>query len=759
MITSPYNFVPLNKDVYYPSWSEKVSQDLPFSDSEDGVIEVDIHTVSPFFTRDGEKQGVFSSHIMGADGQRHYFIPATTVKGMLREIVEIMSFGKMQEGKDYQNRYFGWRDVGKAMDKGKNNEYSDIVGEGKPGWLKKNETGEYVFTPCNGNFDKIQTGEVSRLFPSYRPDTSIWKVNASVKIKTDGKSPAYPKVEQNDQTYRLVCTGNIGGKLHELLFPAELGNEEKLSDETIAAFKTLYADTPGFAEEKEKGKGCYLQALEEGQEIPVFRYVRDGKTYLGMSRMFRVPFKYNVRDQVGFIQQAASDRADLAETLFGYAGREKSLKGRVSVGHAFMEGTVSDESLIKTSGILGSPKASYYPLYIRQDQSPYKTYDDKAGIAGRKLYRIHQGSTTTKLPEGENENVRTTFKALPQGQTFHLRIAMHNTRPVEIGAVLSALTLNGTEGSYLNLGMAKSFGFGKCMVRLKDIKLSGFKQPDAKHYMHEFEKEMTAFTYGNDHTYWAENKSVAQLVNILSEHSDEAVRMMVLTDYTDSKNEKKNPFTALQEKGNQINSWLTEEDWTGIKTKAEEVGKQMAFERLKSELASSYAEAERYIAEAAELEREKKYSDAINELRSARGSYDKIDAEFAKHQMQSDTEAYKTGIADKIKQLEELISVALSGGNTTLGEDLDKRKPDGSYMRTAFKSCFQCVASWTKKNGPLSPEDKAALEKTVRRLLDKPDKEDKKTLGDFSQKPWTNLRQYLDEPVCRSLYDDYVKSK
>ena len=34
-ITAPYNFVPLKEKVFYPSWSDLVTQDLPFSDSED----------------------------------------------------------------------------------------------------------------------------------------------------------------------------------------------------------------------------------------------------------------------------------------------------------------------------------------------------------------------------------------------------------------------------------------------------------------------------------------------------------------------------------------------------------------------------------------------------------------------------------------------------------------------------------------------------------------------------------------------------
>jgi len=42
MITAPFNFVPLNKKVFFPDWAEKVSHDIPFSDGESGVIDITI---------------------------------------------------------------------------------------------------------------------------------------------------------------------------------------------------------------------------------------------------------------------------------------------------------------------------------------------------------------------------------------------------------------------------------------------------------------------------------------------------------------------------------------------------------------------------------------------------------------------------------------------------------------------------------------------------------------------------------------------
>ena len=754
-ITAPYNFVPLNEKVFIPDWSENVSHDLPFSDSEDGTIEVTVHNVSPVFTRDGEKANEekpspYSSHIVGKDGKRHYFIPSTTIKGMLREIVQIMSFGKMQEGNDYQNRYFGWRDVaGKSDKKEKKKEYRDVTEKGKPGWLKK-QNGSYMFVYCIGEIKKIDAGEVKERFSAYAPSSSIWKTNMSVE--NDGNSPTYPQIDYNEKSYRLVCTGAMKEKTHELLFPLETGESELLDKETISAFKTIYADTPDFAEKKE-GKECFLKALDAGNEIPVFRYERNGKVYLGLSKMFKIPYKYNVKEQVEFIQKPDLSKHDLADIIFGYAGKEKSLKGRVAVSHAFMEGTVADKTLTEITGILGQPKASYYPLYIKQTESPYKTYDDNAGIAGRKLYRIHQGNTTTDLPQNEN-NGNTKFKPIPEGQTFRLRIALHNMKPMETGAILAALTLNGTEGVFLNLGLAKSFGFGKCRISMDDVKLDGLSH-EMQYYMHEFEKQMSMFTYASMKEYWADSECVKKLVNILSEHNDDTVKMMELDDYRKSKDE--NPFNTLPEGEKPIHSWLSDEDKDKVK---------------KQRLAPKYAEAEDNIVKAQQYEADGEYDDALRSLRKAINVYvDEIVGELKKNsfstdperkrideinQMISEVEAEKQAATEaaKAKSLQEKKEAGLAA-------ELDKLTGNGAgYSVREFKVCFQRVDKWLKQTNSqeLSADDKAAFVNTVKRLLQSPVKKDIKDTRTFDRgSVWPKLKIYLGDEVAKQLFDENVE--
>jgi CRISPR/Cas system CSM-associated protein Csm3 (group 7 of RAMP superfamily) len=97
MIKAPFNFVPLDANIFFPSWQKQISQDVPFKGSLSGTIHVHIKAETPIFTRNGHQQGTedneFSYYI--EQGSKRFFIPGSTVKGCIRSIVEIMSLGKM----------------------------------------------------------------------------------------------------------------------------------------------------------------------------------------------------------------------------------------------------------------------------------------------------------------------------------------------------------------------------------------------------------------------------------------------------------------------------------------------------------------------------------------------------------------------------------------------------------------------------------------------------------------------------------------
>ena len=51
-----YNFVPLNEMVVIPEWGGEISQDLPFSDGEDGCMDVIVSNLSPIITCDDKSE-------------------------------------------------------------------------------------------------------------------------------------------------------------------------------------------------------------------------------------------------------------------------------------------------------------------------------------------------------------------------------------------------------------------------------------------------------------------------------------------------------------------------------------------------------------------------------------------------------------------------------------------------------------------------------------------------------------------------------
>ena len=541
-IKSPYNFVPLNKQVYIPNWWNKVSHDIPFEDGIDGWIEVTWQNISPLFIRDASvDNGEFSMHI-NENGSRRYFIPGSSLKGMLRSVISILSFGKMEQ---YNNQYFGHRDFDTKLPKGR--EYAKLMKDVKFGWLEKHPDETYVLYPCKGKYEKIPFSEVKEAFgDKYKPSANVWEINERLR---DGNE-LFPYFTFDDGTEcRLFCTGRMNGKNHELLIPADTKAGITLDDKIVESFLTVYAPTPGFEN--------FVSYLDKGERIPVsfIDKIDKGKTTIiamGMGRMFRYPYKQDINTLVKNEQYIPQKGYDLCETMFGRVDDKDpngNLKGRVQIGNAMMEGIIGDNELLgELKGVLGGPKASFYPLYLKQDANGvYRTYEDAKGIAGRKRYRIHKGDTVVELPQGNgNDNVMTRFRPIPRNNRFKMRINIHNLKPMELGALLLAIKLK--DGAYHNIGMAKAYGYGKLISKNIVLHLRGEEKRDVDSFINLFKKEMTTFTNYSE--------VITSLVGIMSEHTLDDMfvnesgkyRVMSLKEYKEFK--KNNNYSKLTEKPN-----------------------------------------------------------------------------------------------------------------------------------------------------------------------------------------------------------------
>lgn len=617
MITAPYNFVPLSDKVFYPNWADQVSHDVPFEDGEDGIIKLTIKNVSPLFIRNGGKRDAkeeYSSYIM-IEGSRRYFIPGSTLKGCFRSVMEILSFGKMEQ---YDKDSFGLqREFGR--DNPASNHYKAAVKNVQCGWLVYEEEG-YVIYPCSKGIQEISHKELSARFPTFFRGED--HKSAECKQKSLQESTLYPStyIENNtvvfsdagkkrivpEGRYKVVCTGFFGGKNHEYLFSEEEKEPLSVSEKVFKQFDSIHKHTEYY--NGQHGKGGFLKKrLQSGKEIPVF-FVSDGKEVkaIGITKMFRAPYNYNIEDAVKNCRRNPDDKSkpDMSQTIFGFVNGRKTLKGRVQFGHAFCNNNVSDQQLISVSGVQGQPSASFFPLYLRRTNGEAQTFNAKGvQIAGRKRYRVAQSGKTFALPQGNgNENVGTTFRALPQGNEFVCYVSVHNLRKAEIGALLASITLCGTPDTYHNIGLAKSFGFGKVKC---NVELEGFT-----HSLDEYQRAFEILLQDNKINIHNE-ESYRALMAVCSEHTGQEMKMMDLDGYKAAKQNKFEQAIGIDER-KEPRFVMSHENYEAFKEQENLLETQNAAKAAKLEvLLKQLNSAETYI-------QQKSWNDALRLLDTAK---------------------------------------------------------------------------------------------------------------------------------------------
>ena len=507
MINAPYNFVPLNKEVFYPSWDKDVSHDIPFEDGESAMFDIKIIAETPIFIRnhyvDGnsfytdKKENKISTefcHFKDADGGKQYYIPSTSMKGMIRNIIEIMSFSKINVDEKTLSQPLSVRDMTQDKNTGQIFNHTMVATAKKCGFLVKE--GENFFIEDCGNVITIKEREIQYLLSNYRLDieTAREKYEAFAhndnfpfnKTQKDRRTVA--TYSQKGEVGSLVMTGFIDNKKNEFIFKSS-GKKISLSQAVYADFEKVYFKN------KEAIDGQYWKEQWDNgnsRKIPIF-YIEENNSIsaIGLTQIFKLAYKKSLLDAIS--QSIDKSRLDLAETIFGTVQEDNPLKGRVHFSH-FKSTHVSYET--EKSEILGSPQATYYPNYLNQTQinghtvNKYTTLmDGTAQISGYKRYPLHKSIKKSFIPKEENTDIQTKFKPLSTGSQFKGKVRFHNLKKAEIGALLSALSFHGNSGYRHNLGMAKALGYGKVKI---DIDLKSLKYTE-KEYLKAYEEEMTLF--------------------------------------------------------------------------------------------------------------------------------------------------------------------------------------------------------------------------------------------------------------------------
>lgn len=511
-VRAPYNFVPFHSKgssgmaqkgrvekvlVRYQSEADLPRHDVIAPELKTGEIHVTMRAETPVFVSDGD--GHF---FRGPNGR--FMLPGSTVRGMVRENMQILGFGLVLPGEDLEDYQVYFREMSAARGSTGNllKQYYRAVLGIESG---RDASGRSYSIPRKVEAGYLRRdGDVYYIQPTKAPCIRVPKGNAAlaqaglsegyaktVKVAYTVKNGRLDAIRQSDRAVPgmeqgvLLYTGMpIGGgkdsKKHNAryLFPAadeearpvEISREDELSyridlEDRTNSLKAYY--DPGF------------WALPgEGEEKPVFYIRHDGHTYFGMSLFPRIGYSHRFSDGLPAPDPKAARREgsvplDYPHAMLGFAGKEYSYRSRVSFGDFSVEGDPSEKPAIQT--ILGQPKPSWYAGYVEGGRH-YN--ENEFYLRGFKLYWL-KNAWAPPVAEGK-EKVGSTLRPLPEGTVFRGVIRYKNLHPDELGLLLWALRLE--EGCFQSIGMGKPYGFGRMKLRidrLVEYDVSALYAPDS----------------------------------------------------------------------------------------------------------------------------------------------------------------------------------------------------------------------------------------------------------------------------------------
>lgn len=527
---APYNFVPLPEKIIPVEPASLPDHDRYRPDRYTGSIEVKLTTESPLYIRCGESPAEFSKE--NKKQSPEFFtdpvsgrpvIPGSSLRGMLRAMVEIVSYGKVQPVIDKPLIY---RAVGDRSSLGEyyREQLLGISKTGRPhthldypskqvkgGYLKRRGT-EWVIQPAReyhgesfvhveyADADKITRGQGKhRVYNVYVVPVSRRTSNRGRRGPGDlildvAVTPSIaPKQESNNMVpAKLIESGHMGSRDHPKHWHCAI-YEPNPNAPWISIPEDIWE---AYVQDRDLTRGSGVKTRELKNDGDPLFYLLDKSNklvFFGPTMMFRLPYPNTPQSLIPNNLYRETD-VDLAEAVFGYtksnkidAGKARAYAGRVFFNDARLEVApndlwLTDEPL--TPKILGGPKPTTFQHYLtQQEPNDPKRLDHYAAssphpttIRGHKLYWnkpvawkdsqqardfIEDKEFLTKpAAERERDTQHTQIKPLKPGVVFNFTIRFENLSLVELGALLWPLHLGAQQEYRLKIGMGKPLGMG-----------------------------------------------------------------------------------------------------------------------------------------------------------------------------------------------------------------------------------------------------------------------------------------------------------
>ena len=553
-VKTPYHFIPLSKWVYVPEWTNRVSHDIPFKDGMRATIKYSlVNSTHLLIANEHDKTSKPAKVSWSKDLHGRPIIPGTSIKGMIRSVLEVITFSKL----------FNVQDIKLSYREFNNNVYKKLLKdtEAQSAWLRYNKKAKYwevkrvlhskIFNDILNGMINIESKKINHKLTAITkynkvPLSGFFDVNIK-DFKVDGSGTTKGNIVFTDP--RIRAEQDISLQFDYFFHDGDQ-NFEKIEQQDMV--------TEFFASHDES----LVKYLKKNQHkelgIPVFLRVDENNKIdiraIGTSKMPRIQYKHSIHELIKNHQKefANENLLDFTEALLGVIRENQiSLKSRVSFSDALIlkKENFNGFEMIKANKILMTPKASYLAGYIqKQNHSDvFNGYNDERNtIKGIKAYPRHESfNKTNQLLTGRdcNKDMVSQLEMLKEGNRFNGEIHLHNINEIELSAIIWCLTLGqGQKGSqyFHGLGHAKPYGAGNVQIKVEHLEVMpnnpsekklNEENPELEKYITKFEEHMKGVHFSSK---WFESPQIKHLLSFSKININKDLEYMTLDEYSEN---------------------------------------------------------------------------------------------------------------------------------------------------------------------------------------------------------------------------------
>lgn len=529
---APYNFIPLPEVVLTVPVDDLPDQGIYDPQLHTGHIECELTTSSPVYVRGGlkpeqAKAGKEAKDLPGffyLDDEKQPVIPGSSLRGMLRTLVEIVTFSKIgavsktplvyrsvggTTNHDENYRFRMLRSDNKEYKAGDTKIYTPLI---RGGYMVRLGARDWAIRPAKSidgttyahiGLSKFDTKKLSRLANCENAYMIFIKAGPYQyqDVKEGFLKVKFAKVTDNDSQMRpglRLATLAISGRMFSKKSEAVVYE----ADENAALLTLTDEQIDNYVLQRSKEQENLLGkegALNDGQPVfYLFDEIKKEVIFFGHARMFRVPYQHSPFDYVPEYAQPADEPSnpevvDFAEAMFGYTRKvmdakkqkQRAYAGRVALTDARLEEKQTDLWLSADAivpKVLGSPKPTTFQHYMVQPEPNYYpsgkpkpdtrlvdydlTPSNQGVIRGHKFY-WHKGAVSMDdiVQQGKSKDtVLTKIRPLKAGVRFKFQVRFENLTDEELGALMWIFDVSGREKIRLKIGMGKPLGLGAVQV-------------------------------------------------------------------------------------------------------------------------------------------------------------------------------------------------------------------------------------------------------------------------------------------------------